>query len=314
MEDDYQEPTAAQKREVFKIHRGVGHPPANDFGRALRHAGCHRHLVRWAVKEMRCPTCEARVRPATRRPGALPRCLRFKQTVGTDLVEFKEGPFDVTLLNVVCWGTGYQMVIEMPDKTSSGVKRAFANTWIKHCGWPELVVTDQGPEFIGHEFANYIGENGCLQHYIDSQSPWQQGRTERAGGSFKEDLRDVINECAIITKGDFDIALAQAVDARNRYVNRSGFSAHQRVFGSAIRLPGSLMSDDPIDRLALHEDPSTEFKRSSEIRESAQRALFKNSDSVAVHSAAKARSRVPPSKKSRRVTWPTCGEVVPERS
>ena len=54
-EDDYTDPTEKQKRELFKIHRSIGHPTPNDFGRALRHARVHRHLVRWAVKEMRCP-------------------------------------------------------------------------------------------------------------------------------------------------------------------------------------------------------------------------------------------------------------------
>ena len=32
-------------------------------------------------------------------------------------------------------------------------------------------------------------------------------------------------------------------------------SAHQRVFGSNLRLPGSLLSDDPIDRQLLTADP-----------------------------------------------------------
>ena len=69
------------------------------------------------------------------------------------------------------------------------------------------------------------------------------------------------------TEEDFEIAVTQALDARNRYVQRSGFSAHQRVFGSAIRMPGCLMSDDPIDRIAVATDSSTEFKRSAEIRD-----------------------------------------------
>jgi hypothetical protein len=52
MEDDYQDPTEEQKREVFKLHRNLGHPVPNDFGRALRNAGMRRHLIRWAVKEL----------------------------------------------------------------------------------------------------------------------------------------------------------------------------------------------------------------------------------------------------------------------
>ena len=43
--DDNQDPTEAQKSELLKIHRGIGHPTSSDFGRALRHAGVRRHLV-----------------------------------------------------------------------------------------------------------------------------------------------------------------------------------------------------------------------------------------------------------------------------
>ena len=293
-DEDFKEPTEKQKRELYKIHRGVGHPQPNDFGRALRHAGVHRNLVRWAVKELRCPVCEGRVRPTAKRPGALPRCMKFNQVVGTDLVHIPDGGFHKTLLNIICWGTGFQMAVTVPDQTSASARNAFATGWVKHYGWPELVVTDQGPEFVGHEFTTYIGEHGCLHHFIDSQSPWQQGRTERAGESLKEDLRDIIEECAIITEPDFEIALTQALDARNRYVNRSGYSAHQRVFGHTLRLPGCLMSDDPVDRIAVATDPSTEFQRSAEIRDSAQRALFRHNDHEAIKRAGRQRSRIQP--------------------
>ena len=77
------------------------------------------------------------------------------------------------------------------------------------------------------EFTTYIAQNAGLQHFIDSQSPWQQGRTERAGGSLKEDLRNVVRECGIVTESELDIAVSMAIDARNRYPNRSGYSAHQ---------------------------------------------------------------------------------------
>ena len=60
--------------------------------------------------------------------------------------------------------------------------------------------------------------------------------------------------------------MAECCDARNRYCNRSGFSAHQRVFGSSLRLPGSLLSDDPIDRQLLTADPYTNFHRANEMR------------------------------------------------
>ena len=132
------------------------------------------------------------------------------------------------------------MACIITDEQSPTVRNAFADTWVKHYGWPQLLITDQGTEFTGRAFADYVGQYGCLHHFIDSQSPWQQGRTERAGAHLKECMRDVVEELGLVTDEDFELCLAQSLDAKNRYVNRSGFSAHQRVFGSSLRLPGSM--------------------------------------------------------------------------
>ena len=151
----------------------------------------------------------------------------------------------------------------------------FKIAWVKHYGWPEIIAHDQGPEFMGNEFQNPAGAAGVLTMPIDSQSPWQNGKTERVGQSFKHQLSDLDEECHIEGETEFQAAVAECCDARDRYCNRSGFSAHQRLFGSRLRLPGSLLSDDPIDRQLLTADPYTKFHRAHEMRTAAQRALFK---------------------------------------
>ena len=190
------------------------------------------------------------------RPGMLPRCPRFNQCIGVDLVdlEVRDGT-SAKALNVVCWGTGLQIVQPLwTTYTAKTVMKEFKIAWVKHYGWPEIIVHDQGPEFMGNEFQNPAGAAGVLTIPIDSQSPWQNGKTERAGQSFKHQLWDLDEECHIEGETEFEAAVAECCDARNRYCNRSGFSAHQRVFGSSLRLPGSLLSDDPIDRQLLTAD------------------------------------------------------------
>ena len=82
-------------------------------------------------------------------------------------------------------------------------------------------------------------------------------------------------------------------DARNRHCNRSGFSAHQRVFGSSLRLPGSLLSDDPIYRQLLTADPYANFHRAN---------VFKNY-ARAVQAARLARHRSPPREDINAMLW-----------
>ena len=138
------------------------------------------------MQELRCPVCESRVRPDTRRPGILPRSMKFNQTVGCDLFEFDEFGYKVFILTMICWDTGYEQACGVPDRTSASVAKAFATHWHKHYGMPELLITDQGPEFVGKEFTSYVADHACLHNFIDSQSPWQQGQTESAGGSLKK--------------------------------------------------------------------------------------------------------------------------------
>ena len=66
------------------------------------------------------------------------------------------------------------------------------------------------------------------------------------------------------------------------------------MFGSSLRLPGSLLSDDPIDRQLLIADPYTNFHRANEIQTAAQRALFKQNSARAVQAAGLARHRSQP--------------------
>ena len=242
-------------------HRNLGHPQPTELARTLRHAGARREAIRFVLRELRCPTCEARPLPLPPRPGMLPRCLRFNQCIGVDLVdlEVRDGT-SAKALNVVCWGTGLQIVQPLwTNYTAKTVMKEFKIAWVKHYGWPEIIVHDQGPEFMGNEFQNLAGAAGVLTMPIDSQSPWQNGKTERAGQSFKHQLLDLDEECHIEGETEFEAAVAECCDPRNRYCNRSGFSAHQRVFGSSLRLPGSLLSDDPIDRQLLAADPYTNF-------------------------------------------------------
>ena len=56
--------------------------------------------------------------------------MGFNKTIGIDLVDMPE--LNQTFINIVCWGTGYQMAQWIPDKTSKTVRDAFAECWVKH--------------------------------------------------------------------------------------------------------------------------------------------------------------------------------------
>ena len=52
-------------------------------------------------------------------------------------------------LNVVCWGTGLQIVQPLwTSNTAKTVMKEIKIAWVKH-GWPEIVVRDQGSRIHG---------------------------------------------------------------------------------------------------------------------------------------------------------------------
>ena len=165
-----------EKRELFRQHRNLGHPQPTELARALRHAGARREATRLVVKELRCPTCEARPLPLPHLPGMLPRCLRFNQCIGVDLVglEVRDGT-SAEALNVDCWGTGLQIVQSGQAKT---VMTELKIARVKHYGWLEIIVHEHGPEFMRNEFQIPAGAAGVLTMPIDSRRSWHTGKTE----------------------------------------------------------------------------------------------------------------------------------------
>ena len=96
--------------------------------------------------------------------------------------------------------------------------------------------------WIGEPFASKVNQLGILLHFTDMRSPWQNARTERAGGAFKSKLETVLHETSAESELEFALAVSETQIARNRYMNRAGFSPFQRVFGTTPRLPASMFS------------------------------------------------------------------------
>ena len=89
------------RREIYRLHRNLGHPDHERFLRALRHAGVRPEVIRWTKMCFKCPLCESRKRPNSQRPSHLVKSLNFYEVVGVDLFFVRNQP----LLNVLCWGT-----------------------------------------------------------------------------------------------------------------------------------------------------------------------------------------------------------------
>ena len=187
--------------------------------------------------------------------------------------------------------------------TAEKARAAFMSGWVAHYGLPLMLVCDQGPEFTGAVFAQDVGQQGVLLHYTDAKSPWQAGRTERAGGIFKLKLDAVIADANVQNHDDYVSAVHAVVAARNRLMDRSGFSPDQRWFGNSLRLPNTLLSTDAIDMITLEETPNEQVLRQWELREAAMTAWVRSQDNEAFKKAVHARPRLGLDKPLAAGTW-----------
>ena len=144
--------------------------------------------------------------------------------------------------------------------------------WVLPFGLPEIIVMDQGSEFIGEEFVDWFREQGALVHVTDAQSPWQNGPTERAGSIFEELFDKVIDDVVVNSPEEYLLAAQVLVTQRNARVDRLGFCPDQLTFGRSIRIPGHMLSDDKIDADLLGAQASDPIRRMWGLQDAAGRA------------------------------------------
>ena len=194
------------------------------------------------------------------------------------------------VLNVVDWGSGYQALEPMREKTAEEAWRKFWKCWARHFRPLEIIVTDAGSEF-SKEFCRRAADRGIVTRQIGSRAPWQQGITERQGGLAKLLFERVREEVCPTDLGEWSTALRETEAAKNRLYHRSGFTPAPRHLGQNPRLPGSLMSDDFLDPELVEASASEEMQRTLEIRQIAAEAFVKVKAKEACDRAARARSR-----------------------
>lgn len=135
---------------------------------------------RYAQKEFNCELCKCQRKPDLNRPALIPRSYAPGRTVGVDVVYFPGVAPNETIpvLNIIDWASCYQVLEPLDGVSAEHVWWKFMKSWGRIFSIPEMVVMDQGREFLG-AFSTRINEAGAVVKTIGARAPHQQGRTER---------------------------------------------------------------------------------------------------------------------------------------
>lgn len=210
-------------REIDRTHKGLGHPSLDRFLRILRMGGASKVTMKLA-RTYTCSQCLEDTRPKPWRRAAPPRELGFNQVVGVDLITLKHHEEKLKCLNIVCWGSRYQMVLPLRATTSQAVREAY-RMWIRNYGAPRLVKADLGKEFQ-KEFSLRCASDGSELDPSSLESPTQNAITEREGKSYKMMFSKTSLEYGPINNQEEFLELIDTVTMmKNRLLHKSGFSA-----------------------------------------------------------------------------------------
>ena len=278
------------KAKVTKMHANLGHPSKESFVRFLRAGRVREEVVRWYIKEFRCATCESHALPKAPRPAVVPKCYRPGVAVGIDLFYIPDpmNQKSLPVLNIVDLGTNCQMIQLIGNKSPFTIWRAFWKTWCRTFGMPQFVSLDAGLEFRG-DFTRWCANFGTLVFRAAARSPWQQGKVERHGGLMKNMIEKARESTSVVDLDELKALLYECEAAKNRFMNRSGYSPVQRQIGQWPRLPGSLMSDEFLDPALQVQSTTEEFDRTLELRQIAQDAFVKLASKEAAAKALRSR-------------------------
>ena len=223
-----------------KAHEKMGHPHGEQFCRILRQAGASERVISLA-KDLRCSVCQQCRPPRPPRVSAASLNVAFNSVVGLDVfhVQGVQDGTQMHVLNMLDWGTLYQVCVPIKDVSARRVRKAYRRYWLRVFGVPDRVVTDQGSEFVGAEMSERIESDGSYHELTPSESPWQNGRTERHGGVVKMMVTKARMSTPPNNIEELEEIVAACCQAKNQFSLSGGFSPAQRVFGTQLRVPGS---------------------------------------------------------------------------
>ncbi len=104
--------------------------------------------------------------------------------VGTDLFQFEDQTYLVAIDYYSRWIEIKQLVQTKTQDVIAPLKQMFMRF-----GIPDEVVSDNGPQYASHEFANFSREWGFKHHTTNPHSPHENGMAERAVQTAKNILK-----------------------------------------------------------------------------------------------------------------------------
>ena len=209
----------------------------------------------------KCEICKKYKRNPSIPVVGLPLAKNFNEVLTVDLGQL-EGSLFLVMLD---WATGYCQAKWIKNKKPNEIIEGILEKWISYFGAPSKILSDGGREFQNDDFLEFSEKFGIELLSTASESPWGNGKCEKAVGILKEGL-EKLKEENIRNK---EYALTWIVSAKNEIITNSGFSANQKVFSTYNRSQERLeMNPAELEELTENEKLKEILETQQKVRES----------------------------------------------
>lgn len=141
---------------------------------------------------------------------------------------------DRYILSILDHFSRYLEMVAIPDQTSETVAAALVRRWILKYGVPDVILSDQGTNFMSELFSQVCKLLRIKRLRTSPSHPETNGRIERVHRSIAKIISHYVNS----RHTDWNEWLPYAVSAYNSSEHTSvGYTPHQVVFGNAMRSP-----------------------------------------------------------------------------
>jgi hypothetical protein len=264
-------PTGFRGPVIERCHAEAGHAGMfKTLTRIQEHyvwPGMRRHVQ---LVLDRCAQCQLQnARPERPPMGEMPIAKCPGEIVGLDL----QGPLipsalgaNKYLMVLIDHYSGWLEAYPIPNKRNDTVWERLRNDYVPRHGAPKVLITDQGHEFRGRDFEQWMSENYIEHRRTTPYNPQCNGKTERANRTLKEMLSKLTNG----NRADWEDRLGPVLTAvRNNVSTVTGFSPfmlqHARPARHAVgRMVHGEVDPDWSERLLTQQEVMQEAARATE--------------------------------------------------
>lgn len=259
------------RKLLRNLRLNVGHPTTVTLQRILRRQGAKPEVIT-AAGLMACDACGESMRQKRPKPVRLPSSYQFNNQILADAFYAKDSAGrNLAFLNTICDATSFQVVSclgELTGPPASGVVlRRFLTSWSSWAGLARSIQGDRGKGYMA-QFSDYLKEFGVEQQVIPLESPWWNGKVERADGLWKDAWNKTVIDVDVSTLQDAITATSRVTQTRNAFPRSNGYSPDQWVLGQPeTRLPEQ---GQQLEVLEAAENPASAMAKNLSMREAAR--------------------------------------------